>query len=243
MSLPPNVHVSTHPCLKAKLSQLRSQSTSNRDTKALVHEIATMIGYEALASGLATEKGSKDKSPLGYEYTSDTIAPAHISLVPILRSGLGMVDANQRSFWPPIALLSLLPSPPPIFHLGMYREKSTLQPVEYYNNLPYHSASNASTSYSATTTPSDLAILLDPIIATGATAAAAIDTLKDWGVKRIIVCSVLGSRGGLEKVASEWEGDFVQIWVGGVDDATDEKGMIKPGLGDVGDRLFGTIGK
>lgn len=125
----------------------------------------------------------------------------------------------------------------------MYREKSTLQPVEYYNNLPYHSASNASTSYSSSTTPSDLAILLDPIIATGATAAAAIDTLKDWGVKRIIVCAVLGSKTGLHKVAREWEGGNVQIWVGGVDEGTDERGMIKPGLGDVGDRLFGTIGK
>lgn len=120
----------------------------------------------------------------------------------------------------------------------MYREKTTLQPVEYYNNLPYHSA----TTTSQQTTPSDIAILLDPIIATGATASAAIDTLKDWGVKRIVVCSVLASHEGLEKVSRVWlEG--VQIWVGAVDPGTDAKGMIKPGLGDVGDRLFLTIGK
>ena len=120
----------------------------------------------------------------------------------------------------------------------MYREKTTLQPVEYYNNLPYHSATTTSQS----TTPSDLAILLDPIIATGATASAAIDTLRDWGVKRIVVCCVLASHQGLEKVSQVW-GDGVQIWVGAVDAETDNKGMIKPGLGDVGDRLFGTIGK
>jgi uracil phosphoribosyltransferase len=120
----------------------------------------------------------------------------------------------------------------------MYREKTTLQPVEYYNNLPYHSA----TTTSQQTTPSETAILLDPIIATGATASAAIDTLKDWGVKRIVVCSVLASHEGLTKVSQVWE-DGVEIWVGAVDPGTDAKGMIKPGLGDVGDRLFLTIGK
>jgi hypothetical protein len=120
----------------------------------------------------------------------------------------------------------------------MYREKTTLQPVEYYNNLPYHSATTTSTQ----TTPSEIAILLDPIIATGATASAAIDTLRDWGVKRIVVCSVLASKEGLEKVSRVWE-EGVQIWVGAVDPGTDAKGMIKPGLGDVGDRLFLTIGK
>lgn len=136
------------------------------------------------------------------------------------------------------ALLSVLPDPVPVFHLGMYREKTTLQPVEYYNNLPYHSA----TTTSQQTTPSETAILLDPIIATGATASAAIDTLKDWGVKRIVVCSVLASHEGLKKVSQVWE-DGVEIWVGAVDPGTDAKGMIKPGLGDVGDRLFLTIGK
>ncbi|KAL1296535.1 hypothetical protein AAFC00_000042 [Neodothiora populina] len=237
MSLPPSVHKSTHALLRAKLSQLRSQSTSARETKLLVSEIATMIGYEALADGLSVTAGAKDKSPLGYEYTCETISPGHVSLVPILRSGLGMVDAFQ----------SLLPYPVPIFHLGMYREKSTLQPVEYYNNLPYHTASSPSSPESSK--PSDLAILLDPIIATGATASAAIDTLRDWGVGRVILCSVLASRDGLEKVAAVWDEKTadgksrVEIWVGGVDDGVDGKGMIRPGLGDVGDRLFGTIGK
>lgn len=198
----------------------------------------------------------QDKSPLGYEFPVETLSPSHISIVPILRSGLGMVDGkwsrpsrNPLLLTPPTivqtqptdstkAIQAILPTPVPIFHLGMYREKSTLQPVEYYNNLPYHSA----TSSPSSSPPSDLAILVDPIIATGATAAAAIDTLKDWGVKRIVVCAVLASVGGLERASGTWE-EGVQFWVGGVDGETDARGMIKPGLGDVGDRLFGTIGK
>lgn len=95
MSLPPNVHISTHPLLRAKLSQLRSQSTNARETKQLVHEIATMIGYEALATGLETTSSKTDKSPIGYEYTTETISPSDLSLVPILRSGLGMVDGTS----------------------------------------------------------------------------------------------------------------------------------------------------
>lgn len=167
---------------------------------------------------------------MGYEYSVETLTPASISIVPVLRSGLSMVDAIQ----------TLLPNPVPIFHLGMYREKSTLQPVEYYNNLPYHNQSTLTSN--AKTQPSDLAILVDPIIATGQTASAAIDSLRDWGVKRIVVISVLGSRGGLENAAQTWP-EGVEFWVGGVDAETDERGMIKPGLGDIGDRLFGTIGK
>ncbi|KAI5251924.1 uracil phosphoribosyltransferase-like protein [Aureobasidium subglaciale] len=227
-SLPSNVHVAQHPCVRAKISQLRSQQTGARDAKRLIHEISSMLGYEALGSALKPTHQGTAQSPLGYDFPIETISPSHVSLVPILRSGLSMVDA----------LLAVLPDPVPVFHLGMYREKTTLQPVEYYNNLPYHSA----TTTSQQTTPSDIAILLDPIIATGATASAAIDTLKDWGVKHIVICSVLASHEGLEKVSRVWE-EGVQIWVGAVDPGTDAKGMIKPGLGDVGDRLFLTIGK
>lgn len=108
MSLPPNIHISTHPCLRAKLSQLRSATTNARETKLLVHDIATMLGYEALSHSLTVTQSGTDKSPLGYSYVREEISPAHISLVPILRSGLGMVDALQ----------SVLPDPVPIFHLG-----------------------------------------------------------------------------------------------------------------------------
>lgn len=131
------------------------------------------------------------------------------------------------------AIQTLLPEPIPTHHLGMYREKSTLQPVEYYNNLPYNNPSAPT---------AELAIIVDPIIATGSTVCAAIETLRDWGVKRIISLSILASREGLKRAAEAWP-EGVELWVGRVDEETDEKGMIKPGLGDVGDRLFLTMGK
>merc|ERR1712063_98473 len=95
INLPKNAHVSTHPCLQAKLSQLRSASTGSKDAQTLVHELALMVGYEALAAGLKAQPTGTDKSPLGYEYTTTTTSPAptSISLVPILRSGLSMVPA------------------------------------------------------------------------------------------------------------------------------------------------------
>ena len=134
------------------------------------------------------------------------------------------------------AVQSLLPSPVSVHHLGMYREKSTLQPVEYYNNLPYHREGAESSGIS------ELAIIVDPIIATGSTVCAAIDTLRDWGVPRIISISILASEGGLRRAAESWP-EGVELWVGGLDAETDERGMIKPGLGDIGDRLFLTMGK
>jgi uracil phosphoribosyltransferase len=229
MSIPKNAHISSHPCLQAKLSQLRSASTGCRDAQTLVHEIALMVGYEALGSALKAQDQGTDKSPLGYEYTttSTSPAPSRISLVPILRSGLSMVPA----------LSSLLPAPVPIHHLGLFREKTTLQPVEYYNNLPYHSPTSQHPGG-----PADLAIVVDPIIATGATACAAIDSLKEHGVKRIVVVAVLATEEGLQQACSEWE-EGVEVWVGGCDKGVDDKGMIKPGLGDIGDRLFMTLGK
>jgi len=137
------------------------------------------------------------------------------------------------------ALTSLLPSPVAVHHLGLYREKSTLQPVEYYNNLPYHGPTPTNPNAGG---PAELAIIVDPVIATGATACAAIDSLKDWGVKRIIVCAVLATEEGLRQACEEWA-EGVEVWVGGCDKEVDDKGMIKPGLGDIGDRLFMTLGK
>ncbi|KAK8091895.1 uracil phosphoribosyltransferase [Apiospora hydei] len=224
MSLPSNVHVSRHPCLLGKLSLLRSKSTSSREVKALVNEIATIVGIEALATALTPVDGPKDETPIGFEYTTTTIEPQALSLVPILRSGLGMPSRP------------LLPNPVPVHHLGLYREPSTLEPVEYYNNLPQH--------VSATTNEptASLAIILDPVIATGGTCAAAIQTLREWGVKRILVLSVVAASEGIKRAANEWP-DAVEIWVAGVDTELTGNGMLKPGVGDVGDRLFLTIGK
>ncbi|EAW14478.1 uracil phosphoribosyltransferase [Aspergillus clavatus NRRL 1] len=225
--LPSNIHVSSHPCLQAKVSQLRSQSTSTRETRSLVHEIATILGVEALAAGLTTASSGKDKTPLGIEYETQTIEPANVALVPILRSGLGMTDAIN----------DLLPTSVPIYHLGLFRDKFTLQPVEYYNNLPFLRADSPTNGSAAS-----LAVLLDPIIATGATAEAAIHLLREWGVQRIIMLSVLGSEPGLHRAAESWP-EGVELWVAAVDKQCDERGMIVPGVGDIGDRLFIAHGK
>lgn len=130
------------------------------------------------------------------------------------------------------ALQTLLPTPVPVHHLGLFREPTTLEPVEYYNNLPNHQGEPGSS----------LAIILDPVIATGGTCAAAIQTLREWGARRVIVLSVVGAAAGVRRAAHEWA-DGVEIWIAGVDEELTDRGMLKPGLGDVGDRLFLTIGK
>lgn len=138
------------------------------------------------------------------------------------------------------ALQTLLPEPVPVHHLGLFREPTSLQPVEYYNNLPYHRP----TSVNPDPFPiPSIAILLDPVIATGGTSSAAIQTLLEWGVEKVVVISVLGSKEGVRRAAEENGSESVEVWVGGLDGQVDERGMIRPGLGDVGDRLFLTIGK
>ncbi|KAL7625971.1 hypothetical protein AAE478_002740 [Parahypoxylon ruwenzoriense] len=231
MSLPSNVHVSKHPCLVAKLSRLRSKETESREVKSLINEIALILGCEALASALTTVDGPQGETPIGYEYTTTTVQPQALSIVPILRSGLGMVEAIQ----------TLLPEPVPVHHLGLYREPSTLEPVEYYNNLPHHISSTSSSDPGANNA-SSLAIVVDPVIATGGTCAAAIQTLKEWGAKKIVVLSVIAAADGVRRAAEEWP-EAVEIWVAGVDSELTPNGMLKPGVGDVGDRLFLTIGK
>ncbi|PWY88980.1 uracil phosphoribosyltransferase furA [Aspergillus heteromorphus CBS 117.55] len=229
MSLPSNVHVSSHPLLHAKLSQLRSASTSTRETRDLVHEIATILGVEAFAAGWKVKTSGTDHTPLGIDYETKDIDPSDIAIVPILRSGLGMVEA----------LNNLLPTSVPIYHLGLFRERLTLQPVEYYNNLPFHRPTATS---SRNTAAASTAILLDPIIATGATAEAAIQLLREWGVQRVVMLSVLGSEAGMQRAAGTWP-EGVEVWTGAVDRECNERGMIVPGLGDIGDRLFVAIGK
>jgi len=221
--LPPNVKVSSHPCLRAKLSQLRSNKTQARETKTLVHEIALILGIEALAKldVITTEIG---ETPIGEEYTMETISPSSITIVPILRSGLGMLEALE----------TILPFPASVHHLGLFRDKMSLQPVEYYNNLPQPKRGEKAAA--------SLAILVDPVIATGGTAAAAIQTLKEWGVDKIILISVLGAVPGIKKAAEEWP-EGTELYVGGLDPGLTNKGMINPGLGDIGDRLFLTLGK
>lgn len=139
------------------------------------------------------------------------------------------------------AVQTLLPVPVPVHHLGLYREPTTLEPVEYYNNLP-NAAGSGSGSGSGAGAGSKLSIILDPVIATGGTCAAAIQTLREWGAERIVVLAVLGAEPGVRRAATEWP-EGAEIWIAGVDPELTDAGMLKPGLGDVGDRLFLTIGK
>ena len=146
----------------------------------------------------------------------------------------------------PTALNDLLPTSVPVYHLGLFREKVSLQPVEYYNNLPFHRselspASPASLNPTTNTAAASLAVLLDPVIATGATAEAAIQLLRDWGVKKVIMLSLLASEEGVKRAAGTWSN--VEVWVGAIDKGVNEKGMIVPGIGDIGDRLFVAVGK
>lgn len=136
-----------------------------------------------------------------------------------------------------IAIQTLLPCTPAVHHLGLFREPTTLEPVEYYNNLPFQPSATGQNSAAA-----KLAIIIDPVVATGSTASAAIQTLKEWGVERILFLCVLGSYAGLVKAAGEWK-EGVQVWTGAVDAQVDVKGMIQPGLGDIGDRLFSAGGR
>lgn len=203
--------------------------SDSRHVKAAIDQITTILATEATAKGLSVTSGSKATSAIGAEYTTTTLSSESISIVPILRSGLGMLDSLQ----------ALLPTPVPIHHLGLFRQPATLSPVEYYNKLP-HSPSLTNPSHNLAA--SHLAFLVDPIIATGGTAAAAIQTLKEWGVGRIIVLSILGATEGVVRAANEWP-EGTEIWLAGVDEGVDARGMITPGVGDVGDRLFMTVGK
>ena len=155
-----------------------------------------------------------------------------------------------------LGIQTLLPEPVPVHHLGLYREPSTLEPVEYYNNLPNHLASRegqVAAAAVAAALPHDgaprevepvskLAVILDPVIATGGTCAAAIQTLREWGAQRVLVLAVIGAADGLARAAREWP-EGVDVWVAGLDADLTPSGMVNPDLGDIGDRLFLTIGK
>lgn len=227
-ALPTNVTVSTHPCLRAKLSQLRAKTATPKEVRALVKEISTILAVEALGKMLTVEKTGTNTTPLGAKYDYESAAPQNIALIPILRSGLAMVEAFEE----------MLPDHVPVHHLGLYREKITLQPVEYYNNLPTRVKPSSSGNAIC-----DIAIVLDPIVATGGTAEAAIQTLREWGVGKILVVSVLGSHQGVTRAATEGGGDGLELFVGAVDEELAVNGMLTPGVGDIGDRLFLTIGK
>ncbi|KIK08364.1 hypothetical protein K443DRAFT_556969 [Laccaria amethystina LaAM-08-1] len=208
-----NVNLLSHPLINAELSKLRQASTSAKEFREGIQHISVLLGYEA--SRNLEEESFDDRTPVG-PFTGTKIKP-RVGLTPILRAGLGMTDA----------LLTLFPAAP-VYHLGLFREKVTLQPVEYYSKLP-------------PSPPLDKVFLLDPLIATGGTACAALAMIADWGipVKDIKLLCILASQDGLKHVQAEYPD--LEIWVAGMDEILTPEGIISPGLGDTGDRLFNTV--
>jgi uracil phosphoribosyltransferase len=211
--MPSTLHVSTHPAVQHKLAVLRDQATEPKKFREVVRELSWLLGYEALAD--ARLRPLTVQTPL--EEMEGAELGDRIGLVPILRAGLGMVDA----------MLELMPTAE-VWHLGLFRDERTLRPVEYYNKLP----DSASV---------DLCLILDPMLATGGSATAAIEVLKRWGAVtpvRIKLVNLIAAPEGVAAVAAAHPD--VQIHCAALDRQLNKKGYILPGLGDAGDRQFGT---
>jgi uracil phosphoribosyltransferase len=205
------LHVSTHPLILHKLTILRDVNTEPKRFREVVYEITALLMYEATAD--LSVRSVTVHTPLT-ETSSGELTP-RIGLVPILRSGLGMVNP----------LLDMLPSAQ-VWHIGLYRDHETLQPVTYYNKLPDHSTV-------------DLCLVLDPMLATGGSAEATISILKKWGANQIKFLGLIAAPEGV-RLLRQTHPD-VPIYVAALDSHLNEHGYIVPGLGDAGDRQFGTI--
>jgi uracil phosphoribosyltransferase len=204
------VHESKHPLVAHKLSRLRDKHTEPKKFRELVREIAGLLAYEATAD-LATTP-VEIETPL--EKMTAQRLQEKIGLVPILRAGLGMVEG----IW------ELMPSAE-VWHIGLYRDEKTLKPVEYYNKLPIQPRVA-------------VCLILDPMLATGGSATATAEVLKRWGVNKIKFVGLIASPEGI-KAMQEAHPD-IDIYVAAIDDHLNERGYIVPGLGDAGDRQFGT---
>lgn len=205
------VHVLDHPLIQHKLSLIRDQNTGSKDFRELVEEVAMLMAYEVTRDFPLQEV--EVKTPVA-TMKAKMIAGRKVGLIPILRAGLGMVDG----------MLRLIPTAK-VGHIGLYRDPETLKPVEYYCKLPTDVEER------------DL-IVIDPMLATGGSASAAITFLKDRGARNIKLMCLIAAPEGIEAVRSIH--DDVDIFVAAVDNHLNDHGYIIPGLGDAGDRLFGT---
>ena len=207
----PTLHIVDHPLVQHKLSVMRDKNTSVKDFRALVGEIAMLLTYEATRDLPMTTRTIE--TPI-CPFEAPVLAGKKLAIVPILRAGLGMVDG----------ILNLIPSAK-VGHIGLYRDPETHQPVEYYCKMP-----------------SDIAdrdvIVLDPMLATGGSASAAITFLKGYGCKHIKLMNILAAPEGIEVIRRDHPD--VEIYVAAVDEKLNEHAYIVPGLGDAGDRIFGT---
>ena len=205
------VHVMDHPLIQHKLSLMRDQETGPKEFRELLNEISMLMAYEVTRD--LPLKEITIETPVS-EARVQVISGKKIALVPILRAGLGMVEG----------ILEMIPAAK-VGHIGLYRNPETLQPIEYYCKLP-----------------SDInerdVLLLDPMLATGGSAIAAIDGLKRRGVKHIKLMNLIGAPEGVAAVQKAHPD--VEIFVGAIDEKLNDHGYIVPGLGDAGDRIFGT---
>ena len=205
------VHILDHPLLQHKLSILRDEHTGVKDFREVVSEIATLMCYEATRD-LPLEE-VEIKTPITTAKFK-MIAGKKLAIVPVLRAGLGMVDG----------ILTLLPSVK-VGHIGLYRDPDTLEPVEYYCKMPTDIAERD-------------VIILDPMLATGGSASAAIQFIKNYEVKHIKLMNIIAAPEGIERVHHDHPD--VDIYCAALDEKLNDHGYIVPGLGDAGDRIFGT---
>ncbi|KAF0108237.1 MAG: uracil phosphoribosyltransferase [Anaerolineaceae bacterium] len=205
-----NIYPSTHPLVAHKLTRLRDRDTEPKKFRELVREMAALLAYEATADLLTAARPVE--TPLAS--TSGAALAEKIGLVPILRAGLGMVEG----IW------ELMPQAE-VWHIGLYRDEQTLKPVEYYNKLPVEPTVS-------------VCLILDPMLATGGSACATVDVLERWGVKKIKFVGIIGAPEGIARLQKEHPD--VPIHLAAIDDHLNERGYIVPGLGDAGDRQFGT---
>ncbi len=205
-----NLFASPHPLVAHKLSRMRNKDTEPKKFRELVREIAALLCYEATADLLTVPR--QVETPLATMTGAEL--QEKIGLVPILRAGLGMVEGVWELM--PVA---------EVWHIGLYRDERTLKPVEYYNKLP--------------TEPTvSVCLILDPMLATGGSAVATADILKRWGVKKIKFVGLIGAPEGIKNMQKHHPD--ISIHLAAIDDHLNERGYIVPGLGDAGDRQFGT---
>ena len=206
-----NPMIVEHPLLQHKISLLRNKQTGTKEFRDLVSEVATLLCYEATRD-LPLEEVEVE-TPIALARTK-VLAGRKLALVPILRAGLGMVDG----------MLNLIPAAK-VGHIGLYRNEETLQPVEYYCKLPNDIAERE-------------VIVLDPMLATGGSAADAISLIKQRGARHIKFIGLIAAPEGLKALHAAHPD--VDIYVGALDEKLNDQGYIVPGLGDAGDRIFGT---
>jgi uracil phosphoribosyltransferase len=211
MMLMPKATEVSHPLIKHHLSRLRDKHTPAAEFRQLVQRLAVLLAYEATKD--------LDLRPVEIETPLTRMKgqglAQRIGLVPILRAGLGMVDP----------ILNLIPTAE-VWHLGLYRDEETARPVEYYSKLPQ-------------TEPVDVALVVDPMLATGGSAIAALAALSRWGVRKLKVVSIIASQFGVETIHQQFP--TAEIYICAIDPELNSRKFIVPGLGDAGDRIFNTL--